>query len=81
VLQTLEWKFPWWIWQSVQAGFVFFRGCIPSKTYLYLSELIHDARRAESMGGLELGSVYAALGSQVTVAELGGRLLPGATPR
>jgi dihydrolipoamide dehydrogenase len=31
-------------------GVCLFRGCIPSKTYLYLSELIHDARRAESMG-------------------------------
>jgi dihydrolipoamide dehydrogenase len=27
-----------------------FKGCIPSKTFLFLSELIHDARRAESMG-------------------------------
>ena len=31
-------------------GVCLFRGCIPSKSYLYLSELIHDARRAESMG-------------------------------
>ncbi len=31
-------------------GVCLFRGCIPSKTYLYISELIHDARRAESMG-------------------------------
>ncbi len=26
------------------------RGCIPSKTLLYLAELIHDARRADAMG-------------------------------
>jgi len=26
------------------------QGCIPSKTFLFLSELIHDAGRAESMG-------------------------------
>jgi len=31
-------------------GVCLFRGCIPSKTYLYISELIHNARRAESMG-------------------------------
>ncbi|NNG00078.1 MAG: dihydrolipoyl dehydrogenase [Desulfobacteraceae bacterium] len=31
-------------------GVCLFRGCIPSKTYLYLSELIFDARRAGSMG-------------------------------
>jgi dihydrolipoamide dehydrogenase len=31
-------------------GVCLFRGCIPSKTYLYLSELIHDARWAESKG-------------------------------
>jgi dihydrolipoamide dehydrogenase len=31
-------------------GVCLFRGCIPSKTYLYVSELIHDARRAEAMG-------------------------------
>jgi dihydrolipoamide dehydrogenase len=31
-------------------GECLFRGCIPSKTYLYLTELLHDARRAESMG-------------------------------
>jgi dihydrolipoamide dehydrogenase len=31
-------------------GVCLFRGCIPSKTYLYVSELIHDARLAESMG-------------------------------
>lgn len=31
-------------------GECLFRGCIPSKTYLYLSELIHDAKRAEAMG-------------------------------
>ncbi len=31
-------------------GVCLYRGCIPSKTCLYLSELIHDARRAESMG-------------------------------
>jgi dihydrolipoamide dehydrogenase len=31
-------------------GECLFRGCIPSKTFLYLTELIHDAARAESMG-------------------------------
>ena len=31
-------------------GECLYRGCIPSKTLLYLAELIHDAGRAESMG-------------------------------
>ena len=31
-------------------GVCLFRGCIPSKTYLHLSELIHDADHADSMG-------------------------------
>ena len=31
-------------------GVCLFKGCIPSKTYLYLAELIGDAARAESMG-------------------------------
>ena len=31
-------------------GVCLFRGCIPSKTYLHLSELIHDAAHAESLG-------------------------------
>ncbi len=31
-------------------GVCLFRGCIPSKTLLYASELIHDGRRAEEMG-------------------------------
>lgn len=31
-------------------GECLFRGCVPSKTLLYLTELLHDARRAESMG-------------------------------
>ena len=31
-------------------GECLFRGCIPSKTLLYLAELIHDAHRAQSMG-------------------------------
>ena len=31
-------------------GVCLFKGCIPSKTFLFLSELIHDARRAENMG-------------------------------
>ncbi len=31
-------------------GVCLFRGCIPSKTYLHLSELIRDAAHAESMG-------------------------------
>jgi dihydrolipoamide dehydrogenase len=31
-------------------GVCLYKGCIPSKTLLFLSELIHDAERAESMG-------------------------------
>lgn len=31
-------------------GVCLFEGCIPSKVFLYLSELIHDARRAGEMG-------------------------------
>jgi dihydrolipoamide dehydrogenase len=31
-------------------GVCLYKGCIPSKTFLFLSELIHDAQRAESMG-------------------------------
>jgi dihydrolipoamide dehydrogenase len=31
-------------------GVCLYKGCIPSKTFLFLSELIHDADRAESMG-------------------------------
>ncbi len=31
-------------------GACLFRGCIPSKTLLYLTELMHDARRAAPMG-------------------------------
>ena len=31
-------------------GVCLHKGCIPSKTFLFLSELIHDAARAESMG-------------------------------
>jgi dihydrolipoamide dehydrogenase len=31
-------------------GVCLFTGCIPSKTLLFISELIHDARRAEHMG-------------------------------
>ncbi len=31
-------------------GVCLHKGCIPSKTFLFLSELIHDARRAETMG-------------------------------
>jgi dihydrolipoamide dehydrogenase len=31
-------------------GVCLYKGCIPSKTFLFLSELIHDARRAENMG-------------------------------
>ena len=31
-------------------GVCLFKGCIPSKTFLYLSELIYDAQRAENMG-------------------------------
>jgi len=31
-------------------GVCLYRGCIPSKTFLFLSELIHDAKRATAMG-------------------------------
>ncbi|MGD9114688.1 MAG: dihydrolipoyl dehydrogenase [Desulfobacterales bacterium] len=31
-------------------GVCLFKGCIPSKTFLYLAELIQDAAKAESMG-------------------------------
>jgi len=31
-------------------GVCLYKGCIPSKTFLFLSELIHDAQRSESMG-------------------------------
>ncbi|HIJ77178.1 MAG TPA: FAD-dependent oxidoreductase, partial [Deltaproteobacteria bacterium] len=31
-------------------GVCLFRGCIPSKTLLYATELMHDARRASEMG-------------------------------
>lgn len=31
-------------------GVCLFRGCIPSKTFLHVAELIHDADRAEEMG-------------------------------
>jgi dihydrolipoamide dehydrogenase len=31
-------------------GVCLFRGCIPSKTFLYLAELIHDASRTSAMG-------------------------------
>jgi dihydrolipoamide dehydrogenase len=31
-------------------GVCLFTGCIPSKTLLFISELIRDARRAEKMG-------------------------------
>jgi len=31
-------------------GVCLFRGCIPSKTYLHLAELIHDTAHAVSMG-------------------------------
>ncbi|MDH3827650.1 MAG: NAD(P)/FAD-dependent oxidoreductase, partial [Desulfobacterales bacterium] len=31
-------------------GVCLYKGCIPSKTFLFLSELIHDAARAERMG-------------------------------
>ncbi|MFZ0452072.1 MAG: dihydrolipoyl dehydrogenase, partial [Desulfatiglandaceae bacterium] len=36
--------------QERPGGECLFRGCIPSKTLLYLSELMHDAERAEPMG-------------------------------
>ena len=31
-------------------GVCLYRGCIPSKTYLHLAEVIHDARRSAAMG-------------------------------
>jgi len=31
-------------------GVCLFKGCIPSKTFLYLAELIHDAEKAAAMG-------------------------------
>ncbi len=31
-------------------GVCLYRGCIPSKTYLHLAEVIHDARRSADMG-------------------------------
>jgi dihydrolipoamide dehydrogenase len=31
-------------------GVCLYKGCIPSKTFLFLTELIHDAARAEAMG-------------------------------
>ena len=31
-------------------GVCLYKGCIPSKTFLFLSELIHDAQRAKRMG-------------------------------
>ena len=31
-------------------GVCLFRGCIPSKTYLHLSELLYDTKQAVSMG-------------------------------
>ncbi len=31
-------------------GECLFRGCIPSKTFLYLAQLLHDARRVETIG-------------------------------
>ena len=31
-------------------GVCLYRGCIPSKTYLHLAEVIHDARRSAEMG-------------------------------
>ena len=31
-------------------GVCLFKGCIPSKTYLHVAELIHDAQKADSMG-------------------------------
>ncbi len=31
-------------------GVCLFRGCIPSKTLLYVTELVHDARRSNEMG-------------------------------
>lgn len=36
--------------QARPGGECLFRGCIPSKTLLHLSELLHDARRATAMG-------------------------------
>jgi dihydrolipoamide dehydrogenase len=38
-------------------GECLYRGCIPSKTLLYLSELLHDAHRAQAMG-ITFGEPY-----------------------
>jgi dihydrolipoamide dehydrogenase len=35
---------------SRPGGVCLYKGCIPSKAFLFLSELIHDAARAENMG-------------------------------
>jgi dihydrolipoamide dehydrogenase len=46
-------------------GVCLYRGCIPSKTYLHLAELINDARAADAMGlhfetpGIDLAAVRA----------------------
>jgi dihydrolipoamide dehydrogenase len=42
-------------------GVCLFRGCIPSKTLLYVSELLHDTRRASLMG-LDFGEPKLDLG-------------------
>ncbi len=36
--------------ESRPGGECLFRGCIPSKTLLYLAELLHDAQRVAEMG-------------------------------
>jgi dihydrolipoamide dehydrogenase len=36
--------------EAKPGGVCLFRGCIPSKSLLYVSELLHDARRATDMG-------------------------------
>src|SRR5438309_1356656 len=55
-------------------------GCIPSKALLYASEMFEEAAHGLApLGviGLELGSVWARLGADVTVVEYLDRILPG----
>src|SRR5207302_2024980 len=75
-------------------GACLFEGCIPSKALLHVAAVLSEAERARELGvdfggpGLpldpprvwkgELGQVYAALGSEVTVVEMLDGLLTGA---
>src|SRR5439155_1255304 len=58
-------------------GVCVYRGCIPSKALLHVAKLIDESRHAKAWG-IELGTVYATLGSAVTVVEMTSGLLPGA---